>query len=695
MLQDLASLRGVNHAIKAKLAQLGIHNVLDLLFHFPFRYQDRTHLTPIDNLHHEQEALIEGRIVESKLIFYGKKGLIVKVQDSSGILTLRFFYYAFAMKKTMQVGRQLRCYGTAKYGSSGMQMYHPECTFISPGQPLTEEFTPVYPLTQGVTQRKMRDIIQQSFRKVSESDLPELLGDGMANDGGAGADLSMLACLKLIHSPKVDEKITLLLDGVHPAQYKLALEELTANRLYLLRQKQSNAGRSAPVIKPHTQEWQEFVATLPFSPTKGQEQAFLDINMDLAKGEQMIRLLQGDVGCGKTLVAAYAVFHAIKSGWQAAVMAPTEILAEQHLHQFTEWLLPLGIRIVPLIGKMTAKAKREQQELIANGQADLIIGTHALFQEKVRFAKLGMIVVDEQQRFGVKQRFMLQSKGQESDHNKEENIYPHQLIMTATPIPRTLAQTLMADLDITTIQDMPAGRIPCKTSLLPASKREQLIERLRPQLQQDAQVYWVCPLIEHSDEIPAENVSKIEKLLRQALFEFEIAVAHGRQRAEAKVQAMRDFKDGKSQVLVATTVIEVGVDVPQANFMVIENAERMGLAQLHQLRGRVGRGGGESFCMLLYNEPLSDMAKERLQTLVKSNSGFEIAEADLRLRGTGDIIGTRQSGAMQFKMANFFKHKGIVDRSAEISQRMLQMPEDRQQALIDRWINEEDAYATS
>ena len=685
--QSLKQLRGVNQATESKLANLGIHNLFDLVFHFPFRYQDRTHLTPIADLVPGREALVQGEIIDSKLLFYGKKGLQLSLQDKSGAMFIKFFYHSFALKKSMKIGSYLRCYGTPRYGKKALDMVHPECSFISRDQPLDEGLTPVYPLTQGISQRKMRSIIAQALRKIKENDLPGFIdfNDRGAEESGED-DLSILRCLRLIHSPPPDADISSLMNGTHSAQYKLALEELTAHRLYLLRQKQTSKESQAPRIAPATDRWREFVATLPFSPTPGQENACVEIGKDLDKNRQMVRLVQGDVGCGKTLVAAYAALQAATANWQTALMAPTEILAEQHLNQFTEWFLPMGLNIVPLIGKMSAKVKREQQEIIAKGYADLVIGTHALFQESVKFAKLGLIIVDEQQRFGVKQRHSLQEKGM------EQGIFPHQLIMSATPIPRTLAQTIMANMDITSIMDMPPGRIPCETSLLHSGRRGELLERLKPHLAKDAQVYWVCPLIDESDEIPAENVGNIEKQLKEALPDYSLTVAHGRQKAEAKSAAMRDFKNGKSQVLVATTVIEVGVDVPNANFMVIENAERMGLGQLHQLRGRVGRGGDKSYCILMYNEPLSETAKERLHIMTTSNSGFEIAETDLRLRGAGEIIGTRQSGAMQFKVADLFKHKGIINKSEELSNRLLSMPHDHQQRLISRWINEEESF---
>lgn len=681
---SLDSLRGVNTATVSKLANLGIRSLADLIFHFPFRYQDLTNLTPIANLIVGKEALIQGTIIESKILFYGKRSLQIIVQDKSGYITIKFFYHSFALKKSMKVGSELRCYGMARDGKKAVNMVHPECSFVKPGQPLDEGLRPVYPLTQGISQRKMRDITRHALAKTSESDLPELIDSGLATNS---ISISILQCLKLIHSPPPDADLEALMTGVHPAQYKLALEELCAHRLYLLREKRSSEEKHAPPMPPQEDKWQKFAARLPYKPTAGQEKAFAVIGAELNKEHQMMRLLQGDVGCGKTLVAAYATLQVALANWQTAIMAPTEILAEQHLNQFTEWFMPLSLRIVPLIGKMTAKAKKEQYEIIRNGQADIIIGTHALFQHQVNFAKLGLIIVDEQQRFGVKQRHSLQEKG------TAMGIHPHQLIMSATPIPRTLAQTMMANLDITTITDMPPGRIACETTLLNNARREQLIERLRPQLEQGAQLYWVCPLIEDSEQIPAENVNNLEKQLRQLLPQYKLAVAHGRQKSSDKAQSMLDFKNGKCQILVATTVIEVGVDVPQANFMVIENAERMGLGQLHQLRGRVGRGGEKSYCMLLYNEPLGEIAKERLQIMQKSNSGFEIAETDLRLRGAGEIIGTRQSGAMQFKVADIFKHKDIISLSEKISEHMLELPADRQQALISRWINEEDSFA--
>lgn len=691
--KSLKSIKGVKDVTSNKLARLGIFNIYDLIFHFPFRYQDRTHLTPIIDLIPGKEALIQGAIIESKILYYAKRGLQLIIKDQKSIIYLKFFYHSYALQKAMKPGAILRCYGKVQLGRNGIEMIHPECSFISPGklQDLEYALTPVYRLTQGISQRKMREIITSALSMTQESELPDLLPSIDDHDTGytdvyEGKKTSILQALRLIHSPPPNADITALMAGTHPLQFKLALEEICAHRLFLLRDKLRTQEYRSPKFAPCPDKWKDFRSHLSFVPTKGQEQASLEIAADLTKGTQMTRLLQGDVGCGKTLVAAYAILQAANSNWQSALMVPTEILANQHLAQFTEWLLPLGLSVVPLLGKMSTKEKNKQNEIIQSGQADLVIGTHALFQQKVNFQRLGLIVVDEQHRFGVKQRHLLQEKG------TMQGRYPHQLIMSATPIPRSLAQTLLANMDISFIKEMPPNRQPSHTTLIKNRARPQLIERLKVHLNKGAQVYWVCPLIEDSKFIPAENVNETAQELSKMIPKIKIAVLHGKVSSAGKTQIMGDFKRGNIQILVATSVIEVGVDVPQANFIIIENSERWGLAQLHQLRGRVGRGVEESYCVLLYDEPLSYIAKERLQIMEKSSSGFEIAEADLRLRGAGEIIGTLQSGAMEFKVADLFKHYSIVPQSEEITKRLIQMPEDQQQSLISRWIGDKQNY---
>ena len=696
--KPISIIKGIKDATSIKFAKLGIATIYDLIFHFPLRYQDRTHLTHISDLIQGKESLIQGTIIESKILYYGKKGLQVTLQDKQVIAHLKFFFHSYSLQKAMRPGSLLRCYGEPRMGRSGavMEMVHPECSFISNSnpQPLDKGLTPVYPLTKGISQRKMREMIAAGLAMIKEEDLPELvanIGGSIESTDSAGTkqdtnNISILQALKFIHSPPPDADIASLMAGTHPTQFKLALEEVCAHRLLLLRDKLKTQQHQAPELPPCPDRWAVLRTHLPFTPTKGQENAFEEIGADLTKGVQMTRLLQGDVGCGKTLVAAYAVLQAATANYQSVLMAPTEILADQHISQFTEWFLPLGLSVVPLLGKMSESDKRNQIQIIQSGQADLIIGTHALFQQNVEFARLGLIIVDEQQRFGVKQRHLMQEKGVAA------GVYPHQLIMSATPIPRTLAQTLLANMDVTSIKEMPPGRIHSKTTLLKNSGRTQLVERLKVHLRNKAQVYWVCPLIEDSEFISAENVNETTEELQRMLPSVKIAVVHGKIPPADKNKIMLDFKQGKIQVLVATTVIEVGIDVPQANFMIIENAERLGLSQLHQLRGRVGRGMEESHCVLLYNEPLSDIARQRLEIMETSNSGFDIAEADLRLRGAGEIIGIKQSGAMQFKVADLFKHQSIISQSAEITKRMIEMPEDRQLALISRWIGDEQKY---
>ena len=678
----VTTLEGVKEATAAKLARLDIYTVTDLLFHLPFRYQDRTHLTLIRDLQPETEAFIQGKIVDTS-IFYGRnRSLRLLVKDETGGVFVRFFHFTAAMQYAFRSGVSIRCFGSPRMSRKALELFHPECSFIDDKKPppLPERLTPIYPLTTGISHRQMRKIIALALEKTHKEKMPELLPASTDAVLEPILRLSPIEALELLHNP-VDKNV---LTDNHPAQLRLAVEEICAYRLALLnakKQRKTHAAHSLPAYPP---QWREFLSRLPFSPTMDQKKCIDEIAADLAKERPMVRLLQGDVGCGKTLVAAYAALQAMAAGKQVALMAPTEILAEQHISQFTQWFSPLGYRISPLFGKMTARSKNDELQFIANGTSNIAVGTHALFQEKVVFKNLALIIIDEQHRFGVKQRQLLQEKA--------GAVLPHQLIMSATPIPRTLTQTVFIDMDISVIKEMPPGRIPCTTLLLSNKRREELINRIEHRIREGAQVYWVCVLIEESDLLTAAAAKNIEQELQESLPQISIGLIHGRMSGEEKQTRLRDFKAGDIQLLVATTVIEVGIDIPQANYMVIENAERLGLAQLHQLRGRVGRGGEASYCILMFRAPLGRVAKKRLELMRNCTDGFEIAEKDLELRGGGELLGTNQSGLLQWRIADMGMHRKLILHINTLTEELLQSPAAKQQQLIKRWFGRKSIY---
>ena len=682
----VSHLKGIKQATANRLAQLSIYRIADLLFHFPYKYQDRTRLTPIRDLLPDKDVLIEGTIMDSSVLYRRKRSLQLYIKDKSGGAYIRFFYFSAPMQQAFRPGQSLRCYGTPRLGTQGMEFFHPECSFINPTRPppLVDYLTPVYPLTEGISQLRMRKIIELALEKARAEGVENLLPISVKSaELDQLLSISLLEALELIHNPPVGTQG--LIEGTHPAQARLALEELCAYRLALVREKQHSNKQLAYRLASCPNEWKALRQQLPFTPTQAQEDCIKEIAVDLNNNHQMVRLLQGDVGCGKTLVAAFAALQAMAADYQVALMASTEILVEQHLAQFTQWLQPLGYEVTPLLGKMSVPKKKRNSQLIASGQTDLAIGTHALFQENVEFQRLALIIIDEQHRFGVKQRKRLQ--------DKSSHLAPHQLVMTATPIPRTLLQTVFANMDISSIRQMPPGRIPCQTLLLNNRRREELVERIHHQVQQGAQVYWVCVLIEESEHLAAAAAENIAEELQKMLPQAEIGLIHGRLKTEEKQLRMREFKDGKIQLLVATTVIEVGIDVPQANFMVIENAERLGLAQLHQLRGRVGRGGKESYCFLLFNPPISEIAEQRLSFMRDCPNGFEIADKDLELRGGGELLGIRQSGGLQWRFADIARHGQVIKHIQPLITQLLTMPADKQNQLIRRWFQNKNIYS--
>jgi len=662
-------LKNIGVLTEQRLTRLGILTVQDLLFHLPMRYQDRTRLFPIGHLKIGQEVLIEGTVNSCEIKNGKRRILTVILQDFSGMIALKWFH--FNPSQHYQIGEKLRCFGEIKNGFNYLEIFHPETRRIESNTPLENTLTPVYPTTEGLFQPQLRKLIHQALQFEIPDLLPKELTNGLP---------SLLESLQIVHSPNPEEKVEELLNGQHPAQQRLALEELLAHHLSLRLSRQNSQHYQAPILIKNSRNIQQFIKTLPFQLTNAQQKVYQEILNDVTKPSPMQRLIQGDVGSGKTIVAALAAFHAIESGLQVAIMSPLELLAEQHFKNFNNWFEKLGIQTTKLIGSLTKKNKEQTLLKIANGEAQIIIGTHALFQESVVFKKLGLIIIDEQHRFGVQQRLALKEKGTFG------NNHPHQLIMTATPIPRTLALTLYADLDVSIIDELPPGRTPIKTVAIPISKRSEIIERVAQICSTGRQAYWVCPLIEESEQFDIQAAQVTFEQLHHDLPNLKIGLAHGKLKSKDKDQVMKLFQKGEINVLVATTVIEVGVDVPNASLMIIDNAERLGLSQLHQLRGRVGRGTIESFCVLLYQPPLSNLAKSRLTILRESQDGFLIAQRDLELRGPGEVLGTRQTGIVKLKVADWQQHHDLIGNIPPIAEKLLQTQPDLVPQLIRRWV---------
>jgi ATP-dependent DNA helicase RecG len=681
----ITTLKGVGPKVREKLEQrLGWRTVQDVLFHLPFRYQDRTRLTPIGRLRPGMEALVAGHVDLADVVFRGRRSLLVRVSDGTGHLTLRFFHFSGAQQDTLERGRRIRCFGEVRPGPSGLEMIHPEYELLAPGADPQPEavLTPFYPATEGVHQLAVRKLVAQALDRHLAT-IPEWLPEELL----AELQLPPLAeALSYVHRPPPAADVAELEHGRHPAQQRLVFEELLAHHLSLKRLRARLQDQSAPAFGVRAGRAPQLLASLPFELTGAQRRVLEEIRADLCRPHPMQRLVQGDVGSGKTIVAALAALAAIDSGFQVAVMAPTELLAEQHWRNFNQWLMPLGIEVAWLSGKLSAKNRRTMLELIATGRAPIAVGTHALFQEEVEFARLGFVIVDEQHRFGVHQRLLLREKG------RHDGAVPHQLIMTATPIPRTLAQAFYADLDVSVIDELPPGRKPVETVVVPDSRRADVVARVHAACRDGRQAYWVCPLIEESDQLQAEAATETAATLTVALPELRIGLVHGRLKPAAKEAAMRDFKDGKTQLLVATTVIEVGVDVPNASLMIIENAERLGLSQLHQLRGRVGRGAAQSSCVLLYHAPLNDTARERLACLRDTHDGFEIARRDLEMRGPGEVLGTRQTGEQAFHIADLVRDQSLLPRIEHAAKLLMEKYPQRITPLINRWLGVREHY---
>ena len=693
-LNSITSLKGVGPRMAEKLARLNLLRLQDVLFHLPLRYEDRTRIVPIGSLYHSTRAVIEG-VVEHSAVSFSRSGrqrrrmLMVHIADGTGSIKLRFFNFSKAQQEKLSKGKRLRCYGEARRVTNHLEIIHPEFSEISDQDinPAEETLTPVYPTTDGVHQLTLKRLIDQVLDLLNKENsdlltdyLPAEVLEKMTVGGIEGIELK--AAINFLHRPPPDVSLSTLDEGSHPMQQRLAFEELLSHQLSLQKLREKIQSQGAEELSDGGELIKHYFNLLPFKLTGAQQKVIEVIKSDISLAKPMLRLIQGDVGSGKTVVAFAACLMAVNSGRQAAVMAPTEILAEQHFQNFTLWANELGLKVAWLSGKTKVKQRREMLAMIENGEADIVVGTHALFQDDVKFNHLSLVVIDEQHRFGVHQRLALKNKG----------VKAHQLIMTATPIPRTLAMTAYGDLDVSVIDELPPGRTPVKTVVLHESRRPDIVQRVRAAIAEGRQVYWVCTLVEESEALQCQAAEDTQILLQEIMPEFKIGLVHGRMKPAEKESVMSQFKAKEINLLVATTVIEVGVDVPNASLMIIENSERLGLSQLHQLRGRVGRGSTASSCVLMYNSPLSKTAKKRLAVMRETNSGFDIAEEDLKIRGPGEVLGTRQTGMMQFKIADIIRDEKllpVVHQSAEVIVKKYPGIID---PLIRRWLSGAEQY---
>lgn len=680
----VTTLRGVGPKVADKLARLGIASVQDLLFHLPLRYQDRTRITRIGRLRAGQEALIAGTVELCDIVFGRRRSLVCRLSDGTGMLSLRFFHFSRVQQDALTRGTRLQCFGEARFGPTGIELVHPEYRVLGGDATAVAEatLTSVYPATEGLSAIAIRRLIERALDERIR-DVTELLPEDVLSPL---AMMPLADALAFVHRPPPDADVAALLEGRHPAQQRLAFEELLAHHLSLKRLRAHLRAAGAPVANGAGQLRKRFISGLPFAATGAQQRVIMEIAHDLQTPHPMQRLVQGDVGSGKTVVAAAAAFDMIEAGWQVAMMAPTELLAEQHFRNVAAWCEPLGVSCEFLAARATGKARTAALGRINDGSAQLVVGTHALFQEAVGFARLGLIIVDEQHRFGVAQRLQLREKGAAAD------LVPHQLVMTATPIPRTIAQTLYADLDLSVIDELPPGRTPVETVALNDARRADVVARVHAALAAGRQAYWVCPLIEESEELPLTDATRTAAELTEALPDARVGLVHGRMKPVEKDAAMRAFKEGKMHLLVATTVIEVGVDVPNASLMIIEHAERLGLAQLHQLRGRIGRGATESVCVMLYRAPLSQAARARIAALRETNDGFVIAQKDLDMRGPGELLGTRQTGEREFLIADLVRDAVLLPKLEHAARIIGDAHPDRIEPLIRRWMGRSGGF---
>ncbi len=682
--RPLKDLRGVGPAIAEALSRLSLQTLSDLWFHLPLRYEDRTRITPIRDLRHGESAQVEAVVDAVERGFRFRPMLRVTVSDDSrSTLTLRFFHFSKAQAEGFVPGLRLRIYGEAREAPGGFEIVHPRYQRVQLDTPLDSALTPVYPATEGIGQSTLIRLAKLALAALPDDAELDVLPEALRRM----AHLPSLGeALRVVHAPPNSTDVAALLARSHPAQQRLAFDELLAHQIGMRKLRRHLRAMPAPAIKHDKRRRRAFLDALPFALTKAQGRVLGDIDRDLAAGKPMLRLVQGDVGSGKTVVAALAALAASDAHVQTAVMAPTELLAEQHLRNFLNWCEPLGLRVVWLAGKVTGKARAKALADIAAG-ADIVIGTHALMQEGVVFANLGLAIIDEQHRFGVHQRLALRNKGRDGTRT------PHQLVMTATPIPRTLAMAAYADLDVSVIDELPPGRTPVQTVAVSDARRDEIVERIRVACAEGRQAYWVCPLIEESEQLEAKAAQATYEDLQGALPDVRIGLLHGRMKPRDKQSVMDAFKAGELRLLVATTVIEVGVDVPNASLMGIDNAERLGLAQLHQLRGRVGRGAAASSCVLVWQPPLSALARERLAVMRETNDGFRIAEKDLELRGPGEVVGTRQTGEMNFRVADLVRDAEVMPKVAQAADWLLEHDPRAADALVSRWIGQAVEYA--
>jgi len=680
----VSRLSGVGDKLEQKLNHIGVFTIHDLLFHLPFRYIDRTRLTPIGALRAGQEALITGTVDLTQIRYGRRRSLLCHISDGTGAILLRFFYFSRSQQEKLYNGTLVRCWGSVRRGPRMLEMVHPEYQLIRPDEKdeVEKTLTPVYPATAGLAQIRLRRLTDQAIRILgrNKGHLSELLPEDILQEYDM-PDLN--SALLYVHRPPTDADLDSLKEGRHPAQQRLAFEELLAHHLSLRTLRNKVQSLKAPCFKRDEQCIETFIKNLPFPLTGAQKRVMEEISADLCREIPMLRLVQGDVGSGKTVIAAIAASQALQAGYQVAIMAPTELLADQHLHNLQQWFSQSGFPVVLLAGKIKGSGRNNALQEIASEKPLIAVGTHALFQKHVRFGRLGFIIIDEQHRFGVHQRFALFSKGNDSDS------IPHQLVMTATPIPRTLAMTVFADLDLSVVDELPPGRQPVNTVVISNERRQEIIDRIAAVCRQGRQVYWVCTLIDESENMQYQAATETHEYLQEMLPDLKIGLIHGRMAAAEKEQIMSGYKSGSVDLLVATTVIEVGVDVPSASLMIIENAERLGLSQLHQLRGRVGRGDQRSDCVLMYQPPLSDLSQARLEIMRGTTDGFEIAKKDMELRGPGEILGTRQTGLPELRIADLVRDAKLIPRIQEVAFKLMERNPDQVQSLIERWITKD------
>jgi len=687
--QGLRYLKGVGPKVAEKLHKLGLNTQRDLLFHLPLRYEDRTFVSPLGSLQPGQRSQVEAEVLQAgvqlRRVGRSRRVLVAKLADNTGVLTVRFFFFNARQQQVFEKGNWLRCYGEVRVVQGELEMIHPETELIDIDDPppLSSTLTPIYPTTEGLHQLTLKRILTQVIDKLKSDSIDETLPQAWLEQNHFPGFTSAMIDL---HRPESRKDSELIAHNRHPAQHRFVVEELAAHRLALLERRRQLRSRKTPAIKTDDALQRQFLESLPFELTSAQRRVLAELLQDFANGKPMIRLVQGDVGSGKTVVAALASLPVVSSGYQVAVMAPTEILAEQHFQNLSLWMEPLRIGLLCLVGADKGKKREQKLARIASGEAQVVVGTHALFQASVEFNRLGFIVFDEQHRFGVDQRLALQKKTRDGD-------MPHQLIMTATPIPRTMAMSIYADLDYSQIDELPPGRKPVTTSIVSEQQRGSLIERVAESCRSGGQVYWVCTLVEESETLQCEAAELTYESLTQSLPQLSVGLIHGRMKSREKEAVIAAFKRGDIHILVATTVIEVGVDVPNANIMILENPERLGLAQIHQLRGRVGRGARESFCILLVKNQLSQQARARLDIIRRTQDGFEIAEKDLELRGAGEVLGTRQTGEMSFRIADLMRDQKWFPQAESLAQ-LMQQAEYRAQReqLLHNWVGARQDY---